>query len=80
MLFSNSSLVCITSLHFPENDSLGEALEERKDPNVPTGLIERMMEVVLDCNLFEFIEDIFMVKRVDKKIIISIYFWTHHAE
>ena len=61
-------------------DSLGAALEERKDPNVPTGLIERMMEVVFDCNLFEFIEDIFMVKRVDKKIIISIYFWTHHAE
>ena len=53
-------------------DSLGEALEERKDPNVPTGLIERMMEVVLDCNLFEFIEDIFMVKRVDKKIIENI--------
>jgi hypothetical protein len=70
-------------------DSLGEALEERKDPKVPTGFIQRMMEIVLDWNLFEFHEaeyiqkvgvamgihpapnyaDIFMAKRVDKKII-----------
>ena len=37
-------------------DSLGEALEERKDPKVPTGFIQRMMEIVLDWNLFEFHE------------------------
>ena len=43
-------------------ESLGEALEERKDPKVPTGFIQRMMEVVLKWNLFEFHEATYLQK------------------
>ena len=37
-------------------ESLGEALEERKNIKVPSGFIQRMMEIVLKWNLFEFDE------------------------
>ena len=43
-------------------ESLGEALEERKDPKVPTWFIQRMMEVVLKLNLFKFHDATYLQK------------------
>ena len=43
-------------------DSLGEALEERKETKVPSGFIQRMMEIVLKWNLFEFHEANYLQK------------------
>ena len=43
-------------------ECLGEALNERKNPKVPTGFIQRMMEVVLEWNLFMFHEATYLQK------------------
>ena len=43
-------------------DTLGEALEERINPKIPTGFIQRMMELVLEWNLFEFHEASYLQK------------------
>ena len=43
-------------------DTLGEALEERITPKIPTGFIQRMMELMLEWNLFEFHEASYLQK------------------
>ena len=43
-------------------ECLGEALNERKDQTIPTGFIQRMMEVVLEWNLFTFHEAEYLQK------------------
>ena len=65
----NSLLVSMDAIGLYDNipndegiESLGEALEERKDPKVPTGFIQRMMEIILKWNLFEFHEATYLQK------------------
>ena len=43
-------------------ETLGEALDERINPKVPNGFIQRMMELVLEWNLFEFHEASYLQK------------------
>ena len=43
-------------------DALGEALEERNHAKVSTGFIQRVMEVILEWNLFEFHEASYIQK------------------
>ena len=57
----------VTALYdnIPNNEgieALGEALEERNNPKVPTGFIQRVMEVILKWNLFEFHEASYIQK------------------
>ena len=43
-------------------DSLEEALNERHQPKVPTGFIKRMLEIILEWNLFTFHEATYLQK------------------
>ena len=57
----------VTALYdnIPNNEgieALEEALEERNNPKVPTGFIQRVMEVILKWNLFEFHEASYIQK------------------
>ena len=43
-------------------DSLEEALEERQNPKVPAHFIRRMLEIILEWNLFVFHEATYLQK------------------
>ena len=69
LLPKNALLVSMDAIGLYDNiphteglESLGEALEERKEPKVPSGFIQRMMEIVLKWNLFEFHEAKYLQK------------------
>ena len=64
-------------LHEDGLGSLQEGLDSRKNPEVPTNDLLKLMEIILKNNLFIFhdelwkqeIADIFMARRIDSKII-----------
>ena len=65
----NTMLVSMDAIALYDNipnkegiEALGEALDERKTPKVPTGFIQRVMEVILEWNLFEFHEASYLQK------------------
>ena len=68
-LSENTMLVTMDAIALYDNipnseglDSLGEALDERKEPKVPTGFIKRMLEIILEWNLFTFHEATYLQK------------------
>ena len=69
LLPHNALLVTMDAIGLYDNipnkeglDSLGEALEERKDRKIPSGFIQRMMEIILKWNLFEFHDATYLQK------------------